>query len=223
MSHKLLHGRRLTSLLVLAGFIILVVTGAVLYIVPPGRVAYWVDWRLWGLSKTQWGNAHILGGVLFVITGVVHIVLNWTPLARYLKGRLSVKTARRRELAVATITTAVVLISAVAELPPLRYILDLSTYAKDASVAAATDNPPFGHAELVALDELCRQEGIDPDTAMARLRAAGIDVAEMSLTLEAIAHANGTSPAVVFATIAPDGSRRPRGSGRGNREGRFAQ
>lgn len=42
--------RRLTSLTALTSFVLLLVTSVVVYLAPQGRVAYWADWRLWGLS-----------------------------------------------------------------------------------------------------------------------------------------------------------------------------
>lgn len=40
--------RSFTALVVTWAFLILMVTGLVLYIVPHGRVAYWVHWSLAG-------------------------------------------------------------------------------------------------------------------------------------------------------------------------------
>jgi hypothetical protein len=40
-------------------FILVGITSIILYIVPHGRVAYWADWHLLGLTKTEWGNLHI--------------------------------------------------------------------------------------------------------------------------------------------------------------------
>ena len=45
--------KRITSLTIMLAFLVMVLTGIVLYIVPQGRVAYWADWRLLGLSKTS--------------------------------------------------------------------------------------------------------------------------------------------------------------------------
>ena len=44
--------RRITSLTALLTFILLILTAVILYIVPQGRIAYWANWQLWGLSKT---------------------------------------------------------------------------------------------------------------------------------------------------------------------------
>ena len=57
----------------------------ILYIVPQGRVAYWADWKFWGLTKTDWGNIHINLGLLFLIALFIHIYYNWKPLINYLQ------------------------------------------------------------------------------------------------------------------------------------------
>ena len=46
--------RSLTAFIVTWAFIVLMVTGLVLYVVPHGRVAYWVQWSLAGMEKDQW-------------------------------------------------------------------------------------------------------------------------------------------------------------------------
>jgi hypothetical protein len=79
--------RRITSLTALLSFVLLTITVVVLYIVPQGRVAYWADWHLWGLTKTDWGNVHINLGILFLVTLLVHVYYNWKPLINYLKDK----------------------------------------------------------------------------------------------------------------------------------------
>lgn len=64
--------RRTASLTALVSFVLEIVTSVILYIVPHGRVAYWSDWRMWGLSRTQWADLHINLGVLFLIAVVIH-------------------------------------------------------------------------------------------------------------------------------------------------------
>ena len=79
--------RRITSLTMLITLVLGILTSAVLYIAPHGRVAYWADWRLWGLSKTQWTDLHLTLGILLVLAGIVHTVYNWGPITAYLKNR----------------------------------------------------------------------------------------------------------------------------------------
>ena len=54
----------------------MLVTSIILFITPQGRVAYWADWRLMGLTKTDWGNIHIVVGFLFLITLGLNLVGN---------------------------------------------------------------------------------------------------------------------------------------------------
>lgn len=48
-------------------------------------MAYWADWRMGGLSKTQWGDIHINVGLLFLLALGLHIYYNWKPLMANLK------------------------------------------------------------------------------------------------------------------------------------------
>jgi hypothetical protein len=51
MEKRGFHGRGFFSLLSFGGFIVLALTGIVLFIMPHGRVAYWTDWRFLGLTE----------------------------------------------------------------------------------------------------------------------------------------------------------------------------
>ena len=51
MALKKFNFRALTSLTLLWMFLALLVSGVVLYIAPPGRIAHWTDWALLGLTK----------------------------------------------------------------------------------------------------------------------------------------------------------------------------
>ena len=79
--------RKATSLTLLISFIPLILTSVILYIAPEGRVAYWADWHLLGLSKTQWSDIHINLGFLFLAAGLIHLWLNWRPILAYLKNK----------------------------------------------------------------------------------------------------------------------------------------
>ena len=50
--------RRIVSLSLMLSVITMLTTSVILYIVPQGRVAYWAEWKLWGISKSQWGSLH---------------------------------------------------------------------------------------------------------------------------------------------------------------------
>lgn len=63
--------RSLMSFMVIWSFLILIVTGIVLYVVPHGRVAYWVHWSMLGMEKEQWGWVHMMFGGVFILTGAL--------------------------------------------------------------------------------------------------------------------------------------------------------
>jgi succinate dehydrogenase hydrophobic anchor subunit len=90
-------GRGFTSVASAVCFVALAVTGGVLFVTPPGRVAHWTGWRLLGLTKDQWGALHIWFALLFLIASGFHIWLNWRPLLSYFKSRLTRRFALRRE------------------------------------------------------------------------------------------------------------------------------
>ena len=79
--------RKIVSLTALLASFLMMLTGLILYIAPQGRIAYWSDWRLWGLDKTAWGNVHINMGFLMLIVISLHIYYNWKPIVSYLKNK----------------------------------------------------------------------------------------------------------------------------------------
>ena len=79
--------RKITSMTMLLSFIFCILTSVILYIVPQGRVAYWADWHMWGLTKTDWGNLHINLGFLFIFAGLLHLYYNWSVITAYMKNR----------------------------------------------------------------------------------------------------------------------------------------
>jgi len=86
--------RALISVLVALCFLMLAVTGMVLFISPPGRVANWTNWSVLGLRKSEWGGIHIWFGLLFLMVSVWHLVLDWRPMLN------NFKNLRRRQLVI---------------------------------------------------------------------------------------------------------------------------
>ena len=57
--------RGFVSFTLTLSFIILSLSGIVLYIMPYGRVAYWINWGIAGLSKDDWDAIHTIIGFVF--------------------------------------------------------------------------------------------------------------------------------------------------------------
>lgn len=195
--------RKIISLTAGLSFIVVVVTSVILYIVPQGRVAYWADWHLWGLSKEQWGAVHINIGLLFLIALFLHIYYNWKPLMAYLKDRSRQMKFFTPSLNLALSICVITVAGTLFGVPPFSWVLDLNTAVKD-SGARKYGEPPYGHAELSTFDTFAKKVGIDAAAARQRLQTAGYQVTGGSQTLKELAMVNQTTPKVLFAAMVPD-------------------
>ncbi|MDY6903942.1 MAG: DUF4405 domain-containing protein [Thermodesulfobacteriota bacterium] len=188
--------RRITSLTAFLSFFVMLLTSVVLYIAPQGRVAYWADWRLWGLSKDQWGGIHINTGFLFLFALLLHMYYNWTAIMLYLKKAKQLKVFTK-ELNLALILTAAVVAGTYAGIPPFSSIIRISDHFK-AKAAEKYGEPPYGHAELSSIKIFTQKMGVDLDTGIRRLEKAGFRVDNEMQTLQSIAKANGVSPQQLY-------------------------
>jgi transposase-like protein len=193
--------RKITSLVALLAFALTIVTSLVLYIAPQGRVAYWSDWTLLGLDKTQWGNLHVNLGTLFLAALALHAFYNWKAVTTYL--------SRARKLVVFTpaFVAACVIVLAVglgtfAMLPPFSSFLAGSDYFKERA-SQLYGEPPYGHAELSPIASLAPKIGMTPEGIVTALRKAGYTEAAPDATLQSLARIYGVSPQRLYQAFAP--------------------
>jgi len=194
--------RRITSLTMLLSFFLCILTSIILYIVPEGRIAYWSDWRLWGLTKTEWGNLHLNLGLLFLITGLFHLFYNWRAVVAYMKNKARTLKVFTASFNVALILTLVVGLGTYWKIPPMSIVLNFGHSIKDGA-AKKYGEPPYGHAELSPLFSFYRKTEIDPVKAMELLSRAGIVVGNDKQTVAAIAARNHMTPKTLFDIIKP--------------------
>ncbi|WP_231716203.1 DUF4405 domain-containing protein [Desulfosarcina alkanivorans] len=194
--------RKLTSLTASLAFVLMVVTSIILYLVPHGRVAYWADWRLWGLNKTQWGDVHINVGLLFLLALCLHIYYNWKPLLTYLKDRSRQVKIFTPAFNLALVVCVVTVAGTLLTVPPFSWVLDLNAALKDQGIRTYGE-PPYGHAELSSLNTFARKVNLDAAEALQRLRQAGYQVTDGGQTLQAIATINTTTPKALYEAMKP--------------------
>ncbi|SMC71666.1 protein of unknown function [Desulfocicer vacuolatum DSM 3385] len=194
--------RKITSLTLLISFVLLIVTSVILYIVPQGRVAYWADWHLLGLSKTQWGNLHINLGVLMLMAGLLHIYYNWKPVTAYLKNKAKQMKVFTPSFNVALAVTLFTAIGTYYEIPPMSVIIYVGEAIKDKG-AVKYGEPPYGHAELSSLKLFSKKQDLDLNKSLQLLTDAGLSVTGPEETLAAIARANNITPMQVYDVIKP--------------------
>ena len=193
--------RKITSLTATLAFILMVITSIILYIVPQGRVAYWADWRMGGLTKTQWGDIHINVGLLFLLSLGLHIYYNWKPLMAYLKDRAKQMKVFTPAFNVALVVCVLTVSGTLFMVPPFSWVLGFNAALKDAG-AEIYGEPPYGHAELSTLNAFAKKMDIDPVASLQRLQRAGLQVTDGKQTLQALAAINKTTPKALYAVMA---------------------
>lgn len=192
--------RKLTSLLLTVSGLCLLITSVVLYIIPTGRVAYWADYHLLWLTKTQWGDLHINFGVLVVVCSLLHLLFNFKILTNYLRNRARRVSLLNPNFITAFIITAYVAVGTIFSLPPMNYILEYGETLKH-NAETKYGVPPYGHAELSSLKKFSKKMDIESEEALAALRNAGITVAGESEILKDIAAANHKTPQEIYGVI----------------------
>jgi hypothetical protein len=193
--------RSLVAFLVTWAFVLLTVTGIVLYIVPQGRVAYWIHWSLLGLEKGQWAGVHMMFGGIFILTGVIHLYFNWKPFKKYLAERTRGHIRIKQELIVSLGLTALIFGLSVLDLPPASWVFAWNAQVKDSWVSSPELEPPFGHAEEASLAGIAKRMDLDLPSAVAELKGNGIRFDSERDSLEKIARANGVTPMDIYAII----------------------
>ncbi|MFC1889908.1 DUF4405 domain-containing protein [Thermodesulfobacteriota bacterium] len=221
--------QRTTSLTAMLSFSVMFLTGVVLYVTPRGRIAHWVDWRLWGLSKDQWSNIHINMAILFILAGLLHIYYNWKPITSYLKNKDKQWKVFTGDFNTALVLTVLFVLFTWLALPPFSWVAHLNESIKDAA-ALRYGRPPYGHAELSSLESLTGKTGLDLSEGIEQLRKKGYRVDSRGSTLQELSRKNRTSPQQIYATMQQGlqkkekSDTKPFGAGMGRGGGRrFAQ
>ena len=194
--------RKITSMTLLLSLVVLILNSVVLYIVPEGRVAYWADWRFWGLTKSQWADQHVTIGFLFLAAGFLHIYYNWNPILAYMKNKAREIRVFSGAFNVALVLTAIFVIGTYYSLPPMSVILHIGESFKEAG-AKKYGEPPYGHAELSTLKMLAKKENFDLEKSLDLLKTAGLTVADGKETIKDIARRHNLTPQQVYEIIKP--------------------
>lgn len=193
--------KRIASLTAFLSLFFVLLTSAVLYIVPQGRVAYWANWKLWGLLKEQWAAIHINVGILFLIALLLHTYYNWESITFYLKDKSRRLKIFTKDFNIALLLIVVCVVGTYAGIPPFSTIIELNSQVKEAA-AEKYGTPPYGHAELSSIKSFARHLDINLNVAIKSLHDAGYSVAHDMQSLKEVASANGVSPQQIYLAMA---------------------
>ncbi len=174
-------------------WLILVITGIILYFSPPGRVAHWIEWRFLGLTKEGWQSVHTIFSFTFVIVGAFHLYFNWVIFWSYLKSRVQAGIKMRRELIFSSLMVVVMLVLIIFEAQPFQSVMDIGEDLSNSWSNEQTE-PPIPHAELLTLPEYAEKTKLDLAKLLKTLRHAGIQGIDSAITIEELAKINHLSP-----------------------------
>ena len=197
---KKFHWKVFVSFYVVFSFVALALSGIVLYVAPPGRIANWSVWRMALLSKAQWQAVHTVVALLFLVAAGFHIYFNWKVLVAYLKSKLHEGLRMKRELATATAAAVVLLTVTIAGVPPSSTVMDVGEGIKNSWSTAATE-PPVPHAELLTVEKLSETVKIPTEKVVANLETHGVKMAKPGMTVQQIADQNNLTPQQVYQRI----------------------
>ncbi len=188
-------------------FVIIGVTGVILYFTPPGRIARWTGWNFLWMSKDQLEGVHTVCSFLFLLASVVHIVLNWKSMLQYFKSGLSLISGYRkrytREFLLALLLSLVVFLGSYLPFTPFKDIIDAGSRLKKSWGKSQMEAPVPG-AEALTLKEFAfRVLKADAGTVIKKLTSCGIHVRRPDQTLKDVAALNDCSPADLYRMMLP--------------------
>ncbi len=202
---KAFNWRIFISFGLVLSFVMLLVSGIILYIAPPGRVANWTDWQLLGLTKSGWQNQHSVFGFAFALLSIFHLfVINWKAFLSYLKTKTAEGLKSPKELLSSLLLFLLFGVGTYFVIQPFSAILDFGNNIS-ASWEQRDKQPPVPHAETMTLVELARQPGLGGDAELlkTKLDEAGFSVTSVEETLADIAVRNSTTAQKLYQHIAP--------------------
>lgn len=122
--------RGVTTFMLILASAVEIISGVVLYITPPGRIANWTNWTFWGLNKHEWGAMHTIFGYLLLIIIAGHLYYNWRVVVAFVWSRMRKTFNLKRELAVATVISLVVFLGTFWNLPPFSTVMNFGDKVK---------------------------------------------------------------------------------------------
>jgi len=183
-------------------FIIIFLTGIVLYFAPAGRISNWVNWKLLGLTKESWQAIHTIFSFIFAILSIFHLfTINWKTFWNYLKNKTVKGLNKKREFYISTVLMLLVFVGVVYSVPPFSSVMDFGGYLKE-SWEDTEKAAPIPHAELLTLIELAEKlDSIPIERIVNKLETNKIKFDGTYETLASISLKNNIPPIDIYNII----------------------
>ena len=145
-SKKKFSWRGWTTFFVTISFIVDTLSGIILYIAPPGRIANWTNWKVWGMSKGEWEAIHTIFGYVLLIIVALHLYYNWKMFWNFIWSKIRKALNLRWELLTSSIVCLLIFLGTLWNIPPFSSTMELGEYFKDSWEEAKAD-VPLAHTE----------------------------------------------------------------------------
>lgn len=201
---KTFQWRGWATFLLTISFIVDTLSGIILYIAPPGRIANWTNWAVWGLDKGQWEAIHTIFGYLLLIVAGLHLWYNWKMFMNFIWSKIQKALNLKWELVAATIVSLLVFLGTIWDIPPFSTTMNLGERFKE-SWEESEAEVPIAHAELMSLQEFTEKIKVPLEQAIDALKAKGYQVKDAQQTLGEIAEQHNTSPDKLYEAMKSEG------------------
>ena len=206
-------------------FLALVISGTVLYVAPPGRIANWTRWQLIILTKEQWQAIHTLTAIVFLVGGLFHLLkFNWRAFLTYLRRKAEAGRLLHYEMISSAALFLLILAGTIAQQPPFQTVM-----AAGESIRQSWEDPaglpPIPHMEEMTLQEFARNIQMEPDKLIQTLVTLGYAPVSQNELLQQLAGRYQRSPMQIYSSLkgtagaAPAAHQPAAGSGGGRGQG----
>lgn len=203
-----------TSFFVTFSFVIMSLTGIILYFAPPGRIAHWSNWTFLSLTKEQWQAQHTIFSLAFLILAGFHLYFNWAVFVSYIKKRMQKGIHLKRELAWSFVFSIALWILTQANVPPFSTIMVWGEQLSNSWANEQTE-PPIPHAEAFTLAKLAKTTQISIQEIMTKLKAQGIEPQSKEDVVGDLAKKYNLTPSQLFNKISVKVETEQSSTGRG--------
>ncbi len=113
-------------------FVVMLVSGLFLIIAPKGSLANTLDWSLLGLSRSGWEAVHLATSFLFTTFAIWHLLIHGSVVTNFITGTPMHPAGHRREGLAMALVVLILVLTAILDLPPSSWLVDLNQYFKKA-------------------------------------------------------------------------------------------
>jgi hypothetical protein len=196
--------RASTSLIITWTFLLLIISGTILFVAPPGRITNWTNWRILAFTKAQWQGVHALSAIIFLTGGLFHLLkFNWKVFVAYANRKGETGWRYRKEFAVSVALVAIVVAGTLIEIPPFASVMIAGEKIKN-SWSTPTNEPPTPHMELLTVRQIAEKAKGEPEKVVTELNAKGIRVENSETKLSEVSKKSGKSPQEICSLVKKD-------------------